>query len=450
MAAAINSYITDDLVTAILTCLPVKSLLRFRCVCKSWSVLTENPDFITKHHLKRNIIDNNTVNAFVKRNGEPFGKPMMSTLKGVDNEEILTVVESNFVPSCDQLIICGSRNGILCLHNPDLYSDVIVLWNPSTRDLKTLPESPLEPPDTRETLFGDIGFGFDRRTNDYKVIRFVLYRCDDDDDKEEEEEEHDDDDHDEEEEDDDDEDDDDDDDEEEDDDDEEEEEDDDYFVGQVELYSLKSDSWRVIPRMNADIFPCCYYCNTYKDGVKYWWGRKSTDDSQWLMSFDMVEEVFETVELPSDFGDFRNPVFSVFNGQLCMVLYIDDKMESLFEIWVMTDNGVRKTWVEQMTIQVSGVLRPLEFWKDRGLFLEDDQGQLVLYDIRTKEMKNLQLRGKRYTFQVVNYEESLVPINSRRAQNNNTEVEEQQGLASQMMVLHDLSEKCSFNVRMQF
>ncbi|KAL6203099.1 hypothetical protein ACLB2K_026802 [Fragaria x ananassa] len=33
----------------ILPRLPAKSLMRFRCVCKSWSSLTRNPLFITTH-----------------------------------------------------------------------------------------------------------------------------------------------------------------------------------------------------------------------------------------------------------------------------------------------------------------------------------------------------------------------------------------------------------------
>ncbi|KAK7259382.1 hypothetical protein RIF29_24989 [Crotalaria pallida] len=42
----------DDLIIEILSWLPVKSLLQFRCVCKTWKSLISNPNFV-KLHLRR-------------------------------------------------------------------------------------------------------------------------------------------------------------------------------------------------------------------------------------------------------------------------------------------------------------------------------------------------------------------------------------------------------------
>ncbi|GLT81369.1 hypothetical protein SLA2020_527580 [Shorea laevis] len=41
----------EDLVTQILLCLPVVSLLRFKSVCKSWYALITHQNFIRKHLL---------------------------------------------------------------------------------------------------------------------------------------------------------------------------------------------------------------------------------------------------------------------------------------------------------------------------------------------------------------------------------------------------------------
>lgn len=43
----VNSYIHDDLRLSILSNLSLKTLKRFECVCKSWILLLENPNFIS-------------------------------------------------------------------------------------------------------------------------------------------------------------------------------------------------------------------------------------------------------------------------------------------------------------------------------------------------------------------------------------------------------------------
>ena len=44
-----SDYIPPDVVTEILLRLPSKSLIRFRCVCKSWDTLIFSSEFISKH-----------------------------------------------------------------------------------------------------------------------------------------------------------------------------------------------------------------------------------------------------------------------------------------------------------------------------------------------------------------------------------------------------------------
>ena len=42
----------DDIITEILLRVPAKSLIRFRCVCKSWRALISDPSFV-QNHLRR-------------------------------------------------------------------------------------------------------------------------------------------------------------------------------------------------------------------------------------------------------------------------------------------------------------------------------------------------------------------------------------------------------------
>lgn len=49
MTTSIDSYSREETVNDILLRLPVKSLLRFKCVCKSWHDLIKSSSFIKKH-----------------------------------------------------------------------------------------------------------------------------------------------------------------------------------------------------------------------------------------------------------------------------------------------------------------------------------------------------------------------------------------------------------------
>ncbi|MFQ6647116.1 hypothetical protein Gotur_019251, partial [Gossypium turneri] len=82
----------------------------------------------------------------------------------------------NDIPS-----VYGACHGLLCLLDPS--KDKAAIWNPSTREFKILPPSSIQRPpnfspfeETYLTLddvsFNDAAFGFDSKTDDYKVIRF--------------------------------------------------------------------------------------------------------------------------------------------------------------------------------------------------------------------------------------------------------------------------------------
>ncbi|KAF7130113.1 hypothetical protein RHSIM_Rhsim10G0008300 [Rhododendron simsii] len=115
-----------DVISEILSRLPVKSLLRFRCVGKSWCSLISDPQ------LSRPIsIGESDYRGFL---GSCHG------LLGVDN------------------YIDGELN--------------LRLWNPSTRESKRIPEFILPTTNSgwtrRDRVFGEFGFGYDDSNDDYK------------------------------------------------------------------------------------------------------------------------------------------------------------------------------------------------------------------------------------------------------------------------------------------
>ncbi|GLT81371.1 hypothetical protein SLA2020_527600 [Shorea laevis] len=105
----------EDLETEILLWLPVASLLRFKCVCK------------------------------------PGGREA-------------------------EIYVAGSCNGLVCLH--DSGALCVVIWNPATNETKVVPKSylPRNAPAGYRTTVESMGFGFDAKTNDYKIINVRSFR----------------------------------------------------------------------------------------------------------------------------------------------------------------------------------------------------------------------------------------------------------------------------------
>ncbi|KAK8664808.1 hypothetical protein V6N13_084581 [Hibiscus sabdariffa] len=128
--------VPEDLALEILLKLPIKSLVRFNCVCKSWC-----SSFLTLHFISKHII-------------------------------ITTLKASILISSSNAVMVYGPCNGLMCLY--DHGDGKAALWNPSTRKFKILPRSSAQcPPFPGYTSFKCVGFGYDSKTDDYKVIQFV-------------------------------------------------------------------------------------------------------------------------------------------------------------------------------------------------------------------------------------------------------------------------------------
>ncbi|XP_074326237.1 F-box protein CPR1-like [Apium graveolens] len=139
-----------EIITDIFSHLPVKSLLRFRCVSKRLCSLIDSPYFI-KYHLNQSLIS--------KPNSH-------QTIISVCNYKIYSINELDpyrhtlLNQFCHEIV--GSCNGLLCL----LLGQKIYLFNPSTRERKLLPG--LRP--DRACRPEVYGFGYDCVNDDYKVI----------------------------------------------------------------------------------------------------------------------------------------------------------------------------------------------------------------------------------------------------------------------------------------
>ncbi|KAE8729775.1 Detected protein of unknown function [Hibiscus syriacus] len=362
----------EMLVLEILSKLHVKSLIRFRCVCKPWSSSFETPHFITKHH--RNNLKNNNLNLLIKRcHGATRDDIHYFSQLSTEKDQNFRVKHNIHLPFFENFVhaplVHGPCNGILCLAEPVVGHNV-ALWNPSTREFKILPQSTVQrPPGLEYTSFDRLGFGYDSQTDDFKVVIFVsncftweneegmsIYS---------------------------------------------------HSIDQVELYSLKSDSWKEISFSGVDGYDSSLF-NNYVSGFIYW--QACTVDDL-ILSFDMVNEKFSTSPLPEFGGSLEQYYLDLldFNGFLGAIFYPREGTNKSFDLWVM--NG---SWTKQFSVEsILGAERPLGFWKNGELFLESSDQELVLFDPSIKELRNLGIHAYQETMRITTYVESLVTLNGR-------------------------------------
>uniref|UniRef100_A0A0E0KPR7 F-box associated beta-propeller type 3 domain-containing protein n=1 Tax=Oryza punctata TaxID=4537 RepID=A0A0E0KPR7_ORYPU len=179
-ASAIN--IPDDLLIAeVLACLPVKSVVRFKCVQKSWLAATKN-DWFVCHHLKfsramppdvlivprqecsddedEEIGLSNEINFY--RLHEPLGIDIddikVELMLEAVQPEVIT--HTSLPTHCDGLVAIATT------------TDQVYISNPATKEFVTLP---LGSHDVCEIKSPSAALGFNPRRNRYVIARY-FYR----------------------------------------------------------------------------------------------------------------------------------------------------------------------------------------------------------------------------------------------------------------------------------
>ncbi|XVF71572.1 hypothetical protein PTKIN_Ptkin12aG0048900 [Pterospermum kingtungense] len=154
--AAHCSFVPLDIQREILSRLPVKSLLRFKCVQQSWYNLIEDHAFIAMHRNR-------------------FGKNNNGFLLYNCSKE--TLMSSKSYLGQPQGIIIGSSNGLVCLINNPVVEDEdglkMHVWNPSTRKIMELPKCLCRQDDEARFYVYVFAFGFCSKVNGYKVVKVI-------------------------------------------------------------------------------------------------------------------------------------------------------------------------------------------------------------------------------------------------------------------------------------
>ncbi|XP_049350192.1 F-box/kelch-repeat protein At3g23880-like [Solanum verrucosum] len=295
----------EELVTEILSRLPVKSLLKFMCVSKSWLALISSPEFV-KTHLSLNANNNeytcHKVMMF-ERTAYTFRDCSVSSLfnnsfrdcsvSSLFNNSSIRANNLDYprqVPCCFNMV--GSVNGLICLVSQ---LKEFFLWNPSIRKYKKLSDCKTK----TNFVYSVYGFGYDEFHDDYKVVVIFIIGRDD-------------------------------------------------FSLQIEVkeYSLKIDSWRMVD--NCPSITPLQQSGMFVNGKLHW--VSVIDLKQSIISFDLAYGKWGEMELPCYWKGGRGEVLSLGSDRLVFCDYDETYM---LDVWLMKEYGVKESWMKMFTIKIS-------------------------------------------------------------------------------------------------
>jgi hypothetical protein len=149
----------------------VKSLIRFKCVCKSWFSIISDTHFANSQFELNAATATHTHKALFSSTVSPHETVSIDLEASLDDDTASVSLNPNFMPSQSyfRIEIKGSCRGFILF----LYDDsCFYLWNPSTGLHKQIPLSPL----TLSFILDDedtdyfYGFGYDQSTDDYLIV----------------------------------------------------------------------------------------------------------------------------------------------------------------------------------------------------------------------------------------------------------------------------------------
>ncbi|AET02355.2 putative F-box domain-containing protein [Medicago truncatula] len=339
----VSNHVPEDIVFSIFSKLPLKSLNRFTCLGKSWTLLFENPYFMNmfyknivfKYHSlydEASLLLNYEWKLYFL-SGERFeNKVQMKWPHPFDQKR-----------GCYPCILGSSINGTLCIYDAHDTSTT-VLWNPATEELKIIPEKKA-PMYKHESYFTIHGFGYDRVRDDYKVLQHVVYIEDDWD--------------------------------------------------QVappathwDIYSLRSNHWKKLYVDMRQRYLTSEGSMVYLNGVCHWWGKIYRQPIEtFVVSFDLANEVPVTTLFPFDSHGLKwfDKHLTTLNGFVAMIITYEKNTSSFrISISVLGEPGVNESWTKLFDVgPMSGIDHPIGAGKKVDIVLRKYDGELACLDLTT-------------------------------------------------------------------
>ncbi|KAL5538660.1 hypothetical protein UlMin_045422 [Ulmus minor] len=324
-----------EIISKILSRLPVKDVLRCRCVLKSWCYVIDSPYFL-KIHLNHSKETNSNSGLLLQGKQNELHWLDLNTLKSVVKLD-LPIKFKDY-----EYQVLGSSNGLLALSASDY---LFALWNPFTRRSINLPI-----PETHAKRNAcskkyhnyNYGFGYDPISDDYKLVRIFGFRkdckCSD---------------------------------------------------GWLMIYSLKSNSWTRVGDFPYSFFDCSD--GIIFDNALHWvvYPKEASIAYQFILAFDLVNEEYRKVPIPHTDND-NGRVFCLVGtlGSCLSVNYI--LRWQCTDVWVMKEYGVKESWTKLFSVSncCSFFLRSFTYWKTSDkVLLNHINEKYILYDLKTKRFR---------------------------------------------------------------
>ncbi|XP_028791772.1 F-box/kelch-repeat protein At3g23880-like [Neltuma alba] len=361
-------FLHEEIIRNILKRLPVKSLLRFQCVCKQWKNLIKTRSFVADH-----------LHHFGHQNLSLLLERSRLRLCLLDcGLQLHEVQNAPLSKSVNGAMIVGSCNGLLSveINRDKKFPPSLLLWNPANRVFRYVPRRTYSDSNKCE-----VGFGFSAVANDYKIVRTYAKFGD--------------------------------------------------AVNRVEVFSLSRGTWKGIDIGNLKGVKL-YAGSVTTNGAIFWSGLKlgaeEKDDTEVIVSFELAKEVFTLLPRPElDYNASER--LTVYENKLAMLSKIwdaDDESSDWIDLWVMEEgncaSGEGWSWSKIYTSSPCPyMLYPMTVWRNQIVceaFPEEDdvKGRHVLYLLNptTNDAKRFDIPKCGYVRNMWNYVESLVSLGTYR------------------------------------
>ncbi|XP_019240962.1 PREDICTED: F-box/kelch-repeat protein At3g23880-like [Nicotiana attenuata] len=302
---ATAAHFQEELLMDILSRLPVRSLLQFKCVSKFWNTLISEPYFKMKHlnHAK-NDQDSQKFLIAHRCPKDYIWSMYCVPLSSVQPVEDVQKFDCPSNPKPCRCAIHCCYDGLAVFEVPDNLdkkSSILLLWNPSTRESLLLP--PLEFPPEGDSTFG---LGYDSTSGEYKIlhIRDGLGSC----------------------------------------------------KLPSEILALKGGSWRSIDEHPRGICTVLLGMRSlpFVHEAFHWIAILKKLKCFVVVSFSISNEVYGEIPLPKEMLSLKGNTsigVSVLEGMLCIYSNSTRQRNETFKLWVLKEYGVEESWTRLLTIE---------------------------------------------------------------------------------------------------
>ncbi|OMO69415.1 hypothetical protein COLO4_29072 [Corchorus olitorius] len=350
-----QSQLPEEICMEILERLPVRSLIRFKAICKSWKSLISTPNF-SDRHFDRSVASSNKLGIILTKEYKfsvpnqcvisfhtlNFSPTSFGTLNFSPTSLVGTTFIEHWLIGCKKAKSIGWCRGILLL-GVDCSYYKLLLWNPSTRESKEIPDPPY--PLEYEGISAS-ALGYDYNVKSHKIVLIYKKRgCE----------------------------------------------------NCISVYTLKTNLWTSVDLdtdhkvANYDIFPI-----TLVNGAPHWvikhgdvYGEDCDNIHHEIEYFDFAVNNFLVVPQP---GEYDSPpeLYDTGGEHLCIGYETYEVDGIKLEIWVMKRYGVKDSWSKWMTFEDNKVPLPICFAKNINVSLKSGgsrDGRCAIYNGKKKGTK---------------------------------------------------------------